>query len=387
MGYSTDWRLRLRMLAALVVAVGVAAAVASVTILGGLWALRAVGTASVGGLSPWLLAASIGVATVLLVAWELRAGYHRVLGAVPEAAAAPRHRERVTEFVHRLAARADVTTPRVVISDSEVANSFVVRYGGRSTIVVTTALCERLADDELEAVLAHEIAHLRNRDASVGLLVGTLAGISDRLLQRERRLAVWLRFTWLLLTISMIAFGILFLAVPMLVLVVLFGVVSLAARALVAVNGVSFALFLRTREFAADREAVRLTGKPAALASALTALSGDLPPETDRRLHETAAIGVVPHPLTNHSVPSFEESSLQQYIPEDGLGLGGTQQEASENEPHPAVERAIERVRAAVAGFARTCYELLDWRPATHPAVDSRIERLQSRTVDTSTDD
>lgn len=388
MEYGTDWRLHLRMLAALALALGVAAVVATSVIFGSAWFLTVVGAAPAAGVSPWLLVGAVGVATVLLVAWELRAGYRRALDAVPESADEPEQRERVTDHARRLAARADVTTPRVLVADAEVANSFVVRYRGRPTIAVTTALCRRLDDDELEAVLAHEIAHLRNRDAGVGLLVGTLAGVTDRLLQRERRLAVWIRFTWMLITISLIAFGILFLAIPMLVLVLLFGLVSVAARALVAVNGVSFAVFLRAREFAADREAARLTGKPAALASALTALYGDGPPATDRRLHETAAIGVVPRPLASDAVPSFEESSLQQYIPEDGSDLGGQERaDAPENQPHPAVERAIERVRAAVSGVARGCYERLRWQPATHPDVDRRVERLHSMAGDGSTDD
>jgi heat shock protein HtpX len=69
--------------------------------------------------------------------------------------------------VTRLSSQIGHPKPDVAVIRNETPNAFAVAGGGRERIVVTTALLDRLEDDELEAVLAHELAHLTNRDANL----------------------------------------------------------------------------------------------------------------------------------------------------------------------------------------------------------------------------
>ncbi|HEX4717016.1 MAG TPA: zinc metalloprotease HtpX [Thermoleophilaceae bacterium] len=164
-------------------------------------------------------------------------------------------------LVERLAIQADVPMPRVAISDLPVPNAFAMgRSRKHATVCVTTGLLHRLERSELEAVLAHEIGHIRNRDvalmtmasffASLAALVGQIAafgGLGGRERDSGPGIAVIL-------------------------------VVS------IAVYVISYFLMLalsRYREFAADRSAALFTGRPSALASALRRL--EAAPQQDLR--------------------------------------------------------------------------------------------------------
>ncbi|AEH38426.1 peptidase M48 Ste24p [Halopiger xanaduensis SH-6] len=69
--------------------------------------------------------------------------------------------------VRRLAQFASVPAPEVYVTDADRPESFTLGSGASAVIVVSTGLCERLADDELEAVLAHEVSHLANFDSRI----------------------------------------------------------------------------------------------------------------------------------------------------------------------------------------------------------------------------
>jgi heat shock protein HtpX len=181
-------------------------------------------------------------------------------------------------IVERLAIQADLAMPRVAISDVDVPNAFALgRSPKHATVCVTGALLQTLEPAELEGVLAHEIAHVKNRDvalmtmasffASVAALIGQWAafgGFSHR--DREGGPAV----------LAIIAVS-------------------------VGVYVVSYFLMLalsRYREFAADRGAALLTGRPSALASALRRLSaaGERTPRRDlREVAQMQAFFIVPN--------------------------------------------------------------------------------------------
>jgi heat shock protein HtpX len=171
-------------------------------------------------------------------------------------------------LVERLAIQADVPMPRIALSDLEVPNAFALgRSPKHATVCVTRGLLGMLERSELEGVLAHELAHIKNRDvalmtmasffASVAALIaqwGAFAGIGDR----DRG--------------------------PGMIVILLVSI---------AVYVISYLLMLalsRYREFAADRGAALLTGRPSALASALGRLSNAAARVPERDLREAAGM-------------------------------------------------------------------------------------------------
>ncbi|MHC3437281.1 M48 family metalloprotease [Natrialbaceae archaeon A-gly3] len=193
---------------------------------------------------------------------------------------------RLRGTVDRLAQQADVPTPAVGLVDSAVPNALVVgRNRESATIVVTTGLLEVLESDELEAVLAHELAHVKNRD----VFVMTVASFLSTMLSM---VAVWggagTRATTGHRTGTGHRPGSNTIGAT---------VIALLLAPLWVVSHLPVVLLSRYREFAADRGAVALTGSPGALASALQTVEEDLEatPETDmREAAELNAFFIVP---------------------------------------------------------------------------------------------
>ena len=72
------------------------------------------------------------------------------------------------DMVERLCAMADLPKPRVAIMDTAVPNAFATgRSPKKAVVCVTTGLWERLDKREVEAVVAHELAHIANRDVLI----------------------------------------------------------------------------------------------------------------------------------------------------------------------------------------------------------------------------
>ena len=198
-----------------------------------------------------------------------------------EAATAASHPQLV-EAVHRLSALAGVSAPKVAVSKSRVPTAFAVGISpGGSTVVVTEGLLELLEPPEVEAVLAHEVAHVAGRDGPVMTVAGSLAatiaavtGMRFGYAQPEVKPlkedpAGWLNN-----------------------LLLRFVLLPLWLLALAAALSMS-----RAREHVADRGAVVLTGAPEHLMSALQKLSQPLSgiAEEDLRLVDRAGgLSIVP---------------------------------------------------------------------------------------------
>jgi heat shock protein HtpX len=178
--------------------------------------------------------------------------------------------------VGRLSQQADLPKPTVAVADTRVPNAFATgRSQSSSTVCVTKGLLQSLDDEELEAVVAHELAHVKNRDVMVMTIASFLSTLAF----------IVVRWGWL--------FGggrnrngggqvIVAIGVSFLVWVVSF----LLIRAL-----------SRYREYAADRGAASITGKPGALASALLTIDGRMdrvPKEDLREQAEMNAFFVIP---------------------------------------------------------------------------------------------
>src|SRR4051794_5504095 len=143
-------------------------------------------------------------------------------------------------IVERLCLVADLPKPAIVVEDERLPNSWIVSLGREhARLHVTRGLLERLEPAELEAVVAHELAHVAHHDATVMTVVG---GPGAVLLSGGARTASgW----WPMMLGGAMAMAIGWLG-------------SVGTRAL-----------SRYREFGADAGAAALTGNPAALASAL----------------------------------------------------------------------------------------------------------------------
>ena len=187
-------------------------------------------------------------------------------------------REQAPELhavVDRLCALADMPKPAVAIADVDVPNAFATgRSRKRAVLCVTTGLLNRLEPAELEGGLAHELSHVAHRDVAVmtvASFLGVLAGLITRIglysgfaggMRRGR---------------DGDNTALLFLAV-VLVSAVVYALSFLLTRAL-----------SRYRELAADRAGAVLTGRPSALASALTKVSGSMAQIPTRDLRRAEA--------------------------------------------------------------------------------------------------
>jgi|SRR4051794_5593862 heat shock protein HtpX len=172
--------------------------------------------------------------------------------------------------IDRLCALADMPKPRVAIADVDFPNAFATgRNPNNAVVCVTTGIMRRLDTDELEGVLSHELSHVAHRDVAVMTIasfLGVLAGLITRFglygglgRNRDQNTA--------LIVLTVVA-----------VSVAVYAISFLLTRAL-----------SRYRELAADRAGAMLTGRPSALASALTKISGDIARIPSRDLRQAEA--------------------------------------------------------------------------------------------------
>lgn len=86
--------------------------------------------------------------------------------------------------VRRLAQKAELPMPKVYIMEQEQPNAFATgRNPKHGAVAVTTGIMKILSREELEGVLAHELAHIKNRDILVGTIAATIAGAISYLAQ------------------------------------------------------------------------------------------------------------------------------------------------------------------------------------------------------------
>ncbi|MFC7027013.1 M48 family metallopeptidase [Halomicroarcula sp. GCM10025324] len=104
----------------------------------------------------------------------------------------------VHQKVRRLCRDMNLEEPRLMVMDMGVPNAFAVGRKGAGVVVVSSELMQLLDDDELEGVLAHELAHIKNRDVitmvvgqSIGMLVGYVAYFAV-LFGGERNMGSWI---------------------------------------------------------------------------------------------------------------------------------------------------------------------------------------------------
>jgi heat shock protein HtpX len=207
--------------------------------------------------APFRIQAGVVLATLVGVFVVARERKEAVRGREVTPAEAP----ELHAVVERLCLLADLPKPKVVVEPEAQPNSWVVSVGRDHTrLHLTRGLLDRLKPSELEAVIAHELAHVAHRDAVVMTIVGgpgaAMLGGGSRIVRHG---GIWF-----------VSFG------------------GLAAIGIGWVTSLGTRALSRYREFAADAGAVALTGNPAALASALMAVSDGLAALPDRDLRLVA---------------------------------------------------------------------------------------------------
>jgi len=90
----------------------------------------------------------------------------------------PQENPDLLAMIRRLAERAGISMPRIGINEDLRPNAFTIGWGKKAMIVVTLGLLKTLDGTELEAVLAHEIAHIKNQDFHFMALISSLKAIS-----------------------------------------------------------------------------------------------------------------------------------------------------------------------------------------------------------------
>ena len=177
--------------------------------------------------------------------------------------------------VRRLSQQADLPMPTVAVAESSVPNAFATgRSKDTAAVAVTTGLLQTLDREELDGVLAHELAHIKNRDVMVMTIASFLSTIAFFII----------RWGWLFGGRNRRGGGGVIVAI--LISLVVWVISFLLIRAL-----------SRYREFAADRGGAMLTGRPSALASALMKIDGRMdkvPQEDMREQAEMNAFFIIP---------------------------------------------------------------------------------------------
>lgn len=187
--------------------------------------------------------------------------------------------------LERLSRTAEIPVPRVAVSDADVPNAFTIGVRpSKATIVVTEGLLDILDEDELDAVLAHELAHVKNRDGAVMSLSYFLPALTY--VVAIAAFSVLRSFFHVLGSarhvdddgLKGVAVATVVLAVSAVVTVAISVLFWLASFAL-------FRILSQYREYAADRGAAAITGDPASLASGLRAIDDEMSelPDTDLR--------------------------------------------------------------------------------------------------------
>ena len=215
-------------------------------------------------------------------------------------------------MIDRLCALAEMPKPRVGISEMDIPNAFATgRSPNRAVVCVTTGIMNKLTPEELEGVLAHELSHVAHRDVLVMTVASSAGIVAGMLLQGSRFGALFGRRD---------RNGAIFFIVTLLISIAVY-----------AISFVLLRLLSRYRELCADRAGAYLTMKPAALASALQKITGDMAAIPQKDLRASKAMNAF------FIAPAISGASLKT--------LTST---------HPTLEQRLEQLARIQAELGRT---------------------------------
>lgn len=219
-----------------------------------------------------LFAAGAGGVTIAVIAagmfaLQYFASEKLALRAAGAREVSPEEAPELHAMIERLCVQADLPKPRIAVADNPMPNAFAMgRSPKHATVCATTGILQLLSPAELEGVMAHELTHVANRDVAIMTLASFFASMASMIVQFGFFFGGGYDddddggSIWPLILISMVVYV------------------------------VSYFLMLalsRYREYAADRGAAVITGRPSALSSALLKISGTMEriPQQDLRAH------------------------------------------------------------------------------------------------------
>jgi heat shock protein HtpX len=227
---------------------------------------------------------NVGLAPMLVIVLGLAAVQYWTSDKLALAASgakivSPEEAPELHAMVERLCAMADLPKPRVAIIDTDVPNAFATgRDPKHAAIAVTSGLWRRLQPQEVEAVLAHELSHVANRDVLImtiasffamlaalitrfGLYAGMFGGFGggNRNNNNQGGVPIWL-------------------------------IVFAVAVVTYAISYVLIRTLSRYREYAADRGSALITGAPENLMSALQKIASGITQIPQQDLREVAGM-------------------------------------------------------------------------------------------------
>ena len=253
-----------------------------------------------------LVTAGAGAVTILIVIGGLTLAQlffsdKLALTAMGAKEVSPEQAPGLHAMIERLCIQADLPKPKIAVADTSVPNAFAIGRSQKSaTVCATTGIMRTLSPSELEGVMAHELAHVKHRDVLIMTIASFFASIAAVMLQ----------------------FGFFFGGAgdddenPSFLVILL-------VSALVYV--LSFFLMMalsRYREFAADRGAAIVTGRPSALSSALVKISGAMETVPQHDLREAERMNAF------FIVPASVKGSIKNIF-----------------STHPPMEKRIERLQ------------------------------------------
>jgi len=216
----------------------------------------------------------------------------------------PQEAPEIHQMVSELAQQGGMPKPRVYLIPSETPNAFATgRNPEHAVVAVTNGIVKLLDRDELKGVLAHELAHVKDRDILIGSIAATLAGVVMMLASMARFAAIF----GLGGSDDDDGGGII-------------GLILMSILAPLAAMLIQMAVS-RSREYLADEVGARLSGNPRSLASALEKLAT----ASERKPMQQA------NPATAHM---FTVNPLR------GGGV------AHLFSTHPPIEKRVERLRS-----------------------------------------
>ncbi len=195
---------------------------------------------------------------------------------------------RLHQIVTRLCAIGGIPQPKIAIADKAIPNAFATgRSQKKSVVAVTTGLLSMLNEGELEAVIAHELSHVKNRDVMV-ITIASLISTAAFFLFRNSFMIPRTGgrngkdFLWILIPVI--------------------------AAAVWVISFLLIKALSRYREYAADRGSAVLTGQPSQLASALLKISGQMSRAPTSDLREVEGLNAF------FIIPALSGSSLLELL-------------------------------------------------------------------------
>ena len=195
--------------------------------------------------------------------------------------------QEIHDIVESLAEKAGIPKPEIYRNDMSVPNAFATgRSPEKGVICVTDGLMNSLENDEIEGVIAHEMAHIKNRDTLINAVVATVAGAVG--------LVAEMAF-WGAMFGGREEQGEMFSAMALMILTPLIATIIRMAVS-------------RSMEFRADSEAVRIQGQREGLSSALRKISEANSRKTHRhksRAQEAGANLFIENPFSSDSITKW----------------------------------------------------------------------------------